>query len=317
MSRTKVSYPFAPVPTDVDPAWDVLPFQTRMLGDALWKLGKGEPIPVPADGWAAYLCTQLKINAADRPNVARSLRRLNELGLLRVSDGSATCLLRVCQVSDACLTPVCTVSAERKAAKPLKSRSTEEKRVEEIKESESAQARTRESSAQFERPPLPPLPGDLPPSEPAQAALVWNAYHRLIGLELGTLGGMGRFYDACQRVAGAATTEAGGSSGAEWTKAVERILGAWMNDKWVRENKPSLANLGTSLHRYVLKRPVAKAAQRKSYWTDAELLEIKTDDEARMLDVPFDLKQRRWELIARREAAESVRAQQLAAGAAE
>jgi hypothetical protein len=111
MSRSKaIGYPFNAIPSDIAPEWLALPFQTRALGPALWILGGGEPIPVIAD-WAPFLCMQLQIGGKERPNIVRALYRVQELGLLIVKDGFATCLLRVCQLSASRLPAVCQPSA--------------------------------------------------------------------------------------------------------------------------------------------------------------------------------------------------------------
>lgn len=154
MSRRKVGYDFVPVPEDISPEWARLPFQTRMLGIALWMLGRGEPIPVPSGDWTTYLCGKLEVSGPDRPNISRALNRLVDAGLLTVCDGSARCLLRVCQVSAPGLRPVCGVSAERKSANQQQVTPTEEIRREEKRVDEMSARVPERATAPEPRPPI-------------------------------------------------------------------------------------------------------------------------------------------------------------------
>lgn len=155
----KVGYEFAAVPLDIAPEWGALPFQTRMLGIALWLHGHGAPIPVPMGSWESHLCRELKVNGQDRPNITRALRRLSELGLLRVLDGSATCLLRVLRPSSEGLLPA-----------TVENHSTPKSQIDKSREIKERETRTREVVE-----PLPP-PEALP--DPPLAARIMRAHHR-------------------------------------------------------------------------------------------------------------------------------------------
>jgi len=89
--------------------------------------------------------------------------------------------------------------------------------------------------------------------------VVWRLYETIEG-KIGACGAPVRFRDALQAIAGAAEVESGHREGVEFENAVQRLLGAWKADRYVRDKQPSIKNLADNLHRYSRPKTVVKAA---------------------------------------------------------
>lgn len=134
----------------------------------------------------------------------------------------------------------------------------EEKKLAACVSSETAGGRARE--ARFEKPPVGEAPPDHAPPEPARIPwlAVWKTAERMRGFYEGQLGHPGREEQACRSIADAITASVGGSAGADWQEALERLVGAWLADKWVAENKPPLSNLAGRMPKYARAKSVVK-----------------------------------------------------------
>lgn len=173
--------------------------------------------------------------------------------------------------------------------------------VPEPKENQEREARARESSARFEKPPVGEAPPELPKpaANPPSWLRVWQLFAEHRGLDPVQLGHPGRQQEALQSIAGAAEVEAGGRQGEGFDRAVQRLLGAWSADKWVKEKQPTLANLAANLHRYAraMAKPPVKLVgapmKPEDCCSDEDLLAWPDWKEG---DLTIWQKQRRWTL---------------------
>jgi hypothetical protein len=177
--------------------------------------------------------------------------------------------------------------------------------VPEPKELESVRARTRESSARFERPPVGEAPPNTPPSTPAAPSwlVAWPIVERTTD-KAGMLGHPERHREWLQQLAAAAEREQACRLASSFPEAVERLVRAWMADPYVIKNDADIGNIGVWLRRRKppTQKPQVPVRLRDRMLSDAELLALSDHDEG---DLDLSQKQRRWELQARRDAAES------------
>lgn len=268
--RPKLDYDFCPLPRKRHPAWAGVSLYVKGLMLSLFELADGAPITVEGD-WLESLCKQMHINGRDRPNVRKALLELQFKGALKASSAAVSVaffphdqLTPIERPSDVHPTSIATESTSIacpsavQAYVPLESNArndsghkTQTDRQTEETERERRE-RARESSARFEKPPLPAAPPELPPT-PAESdswLRVWALYAAHRGLDTLQLGHPARLRDALTAIAAAAEVEAGGPQGVDFDRAVQRLLGAWSADKWVKEKQPTIANLAANLHRY-------------------------------------------------------------------
>jgi hypothetical protein len=160
----------------------------------------------------------------------------------------------------------------------------------------------RAQNSQFEKPPLGEAPTNTAPSEPAPIrpeSRCWQLYQRALGTEHLMLSP--NHYDALQALASAAKAEADGEThGEAFDRAAERILGAWMAEKYWQEKRPGLRNLKERLEegKYAAskRKPLLKAVEK--HYSDAELLALQEYEE---FTLSYFDKHRRWELLAAKE----------------
>lgn len=175
--------------------------------------------------------------------------------------------------------------------------------------------------ARFENPPVGEAAPNTPPtaSKPIRPeARCWQLYQRALGTEHLML--PPNHQEALQALASAAKAESDGAAhGEAFDRAVERILGVWMAEKYWQDKKPGLRNLKERLEEGKYARPkskpIVKAALRLSEQnlSDAELLAL---DSFQEFDLALFQKHRRWELIRRKENAEDAAALRLVQGGA-
>jgi hypothetical protein len=122
----------------------------------------------------------------------------------------------------------------------------------------------------------------------------------------GMLGTGSQFYGTLLAVSDAITIEVGASEGEAFDRATQRLLRAWLSDKFVKEKNPTLANLGKNLHRYTRAKakPIVKLVgdvqKATDCHSDEDLLAWPAWREG---ELDIWQKQRRWELQARAERA--------------
>lgn len=323
MTRARVGYEFCPMPRRFHAVWAGATQQAEWLVRRLFELNDGGPITVTGDDWMTSVCKQLAINGRDRSNVRKSLIQYRDKGAIQVvGDQVTVCFLPTsscAKPSTFCAetTPSCAETTSTHDV-PFESNdrnhSTHKSQTDrQTEETERVRARARESSARFEtagqifeRPPV----GDAPPELPKPAAnppswlRVWQLFAEHRNLDPLQLGHPGRQQEALQSIAASAEVESGGGQGEAFDRAVQRLLGAWSADKWVKEKQPTLANLAANLHRYARAKakPVVKLVgaplRADECWSDEELLAWPDWKEG---DLSIWQKQRRWELQARDE----------------
>jgi len=96
MTRSKLTYEFTPFPKKRHSLWKTLPHSALGLCVQLFELGEGGSVKFYGDDWMSWLCMELNINGKDRPNIRKTLRRMQELGLIGVRGG----LVSFCFKSD-------------------------------------------------------------------------------------------------------------------------------------------------------------------------------------------------------------------------
>lgn len=169
----------------------------------------------------------------------------------------------------------------------------------------SENAHARESSARFEKPPVGEAPPNTAPSEPRQVSpetRCWQLYQRALGTEHLLLPVNHR--EALSVLASAAKGEADGASqGEAFERAVQRILAAWMAEKYWKDKRPGLRNLAERIEAGHLVRPKAKPVV-KLVGAPLKASECHSDEDLlawpawREGDLDIYQKQRRWELQA-------------------
>lgn len=85
MARQKIGYEFMPFPKRLHPLWKGQPMGALGICLKLFELNEGRDVKYYGDDWMAWLCLQMDIHGRDRPNVRKTLARLQELGLIGVS----------------------------------------------------------------------------------------------------------------------------------------------------------------------------------------------------------------------------------------
>lgn len=245
------------VPRELHPAWLAVSWSARAIGIALFSLVddfETRRVEVHGD-WMDSVCKRLSIGGKERRFVKPALRSLEEVRLLTVH---STFIVVNTTPADSDWTSKSTQAAEN-TQDPFNSKQAA------IKASErETRERARESSARFEKPPLPVAPPELPPPEQNREPWlrVWELYADHIGLDVFQLPGAGTQERALRAIAASSEVEAGHTHGVPWEAAVRRLLGAWSADKWVQEKRPSIANLALNLHRYAApkQKPIVKLA---------------------------------------------------------
>lgn len=173
--------------------------------------------------------------------------------------------------------------------------------------------------ARFEKPPVGEAPPNTHPSNPSPIRpefRCWQLYQRALGTEHLLLAM--NHHDALLALASAARAEADGAShGEAFDRAAERILGVWMAEKYWKEKRPGLRNLKERLEegkyaRAAKPKPPVPARLSDRSLSDAELLAI---DEFEEGELDVWQKQRRWELQARRDSADSRKLRSIVGGA--
>jgi hypothetical protein len=242
------------VPRDLHPAWFEVSWSARAIGMALFSLiddFETRRIDIHGD-WMDSLCKRLAIGGKERRFAKPALRSLVEVRLLTVH--------RTFIVVNT--TPADSDGTSKSTQVPENNQVSFNSKQAAIKASE--RERARESSARFEKPPIPPAPPELPAAEQEREPWlrVWELYAEHIGLDVFQLAGAGTQERALRAIAASSEVEAGGSQGVAFENAVKRLLRAWSADKWVQEKRPSIANLALNLHRYAApkQKPIVKLA---------------------------------------------------------
>lgn len=156
MARSKIAYPFVPVPEKRARAWSTMKhILGRALATELWLHGHGQPIEVDGD-WRIDLCRQLGLTGRHRTNWCQAMDEAASLGLLTLADGFVTVHYTnptpTVQQPNTNPTPT-QHQLEPKYAKSIEVDLTEEKRVEESREREIARARAHETLVLLDRVP--------------------------------------------------------------------------------------------------------------------------------------------------------------------
>lgn len=306
-ARGKIDYPFKPFPRVLPPHWAALSFFQRCLMLGAWHISdENNRVEVVTKDWERSLCRSLEIDGVERPNAQRALRIIHGVGLIEIRDqGYAQLLFRPSSafVPETFRTPSAHIPEVDKPAKQLNSHSAEEKRVE-IEERE-REARARESSARFEKPPVGEAPPNTPPSEPRPVSpetRCWQLYQRALGTEHLLLP-VNHREALCALVSAARGEADGASQGEAFERAVQRILAAWMAEKYWKDKRPGLRNLAERIEAGHLVRPKAKPVV-KLVGAPLKASECHSDEDLlawpawREGDLDIYQKQRRWELQA-------------------
>jgi hypothetical protein len=273
--RPKLDYDFCPMPRRRHAAWAGASLFETGLRDRLFELNDGGPITV--DGpWEESLCKQAAVNGPDRSNARRALRKWVARRLLSV-DGSTVSIvfrhgesLRVqSEVTPGSLAPHSEVTPGSVRGQsevtfdstPRNDSNHVGETDRQTDETERVRARARESSARFEKPPVGEAPPNTPPSEPKPVSpelQCWKLYQRALGTEHLMLAPNHR--EALSVLASAAKGEADGATqGEAFDRAVQRILAAWMAEKYWKDKRPGLRNLAERIEAGNLVRPKSVA----------------------------------------------------------
>jgi hypothetical protein len=141
----------------------------------------------------------------------------------------------------------------------------------------------------------------------------WKVVERVTD-KTGMLGHPGRHQEWLQQLAAAAEREVTCQTSYSFPEATERLVRAWMADPWVIKNDADIGNMGVWLRKRKppTTKPIVPARLRDRSLTDAELLAV---DEFEECELDSWQKQRRWELQARRDSADSRKLRSIVGGA--
>lgn len=288
------------VPREMHPAWQRVSYFARALGrDLISRVDDFDTMRIETSGeWRTSLCLTLSINGPERRNAKAALDSLASAGLLQAFDGFVVIGLQ----------PVCSRSVS--VPDPDLSQVTEKTQVtfsskQAIKQASESDARARESSARFEKPPVGEAPPNTPPSAPSLPSwlVAWPIVERTTD-KAGMLGHPGRHQEWLQQLAAAAEREQACHLASSFPEAVERLVRAWMADPWVIKNDADVGNIGVWLRRRKAPKPkpivklVPELMKASDCYSDADLLAWPAWREG---DLDIWQKQRRWELQARAE----------------